>query len=111
MNNEDNAPSWTENDSDSFVENGIVFVPDRARQYQRICSLLPKAASAFNVLDICCGEGLLSYEIAKKSPFYEMHCYDGSPIMLKNAKNHLSRLPNKAHAESAVMAEEKSKRT
>jgi len=42
---------------------------------------------------------LLSYEIAKKSPFYEMHCYDGSPLMLENAKKHLSRLPNKAHFE------------
>ena len=42
---------------------------------------------------------MLSYEIAKKSPFYEMHCYDGSPLMLETAKKHLSRLPNKAHFE------------
>jgi len=96
---EKNTQSWTENDSDSFIASGNVFVPDRARQYQRICNLLPKADSTVNVLDICCGEGLLSFEIAKKSPFYEMYCYDGSPVMLENAKKHLSRLPNKVHFE------------
>jgi tRNA (cmo5U34)-methyltransferase len=93
------ALTWTENDSDSFVTSGNVFVPDRARQYQRVCNIIPKATSPFNVLDICCGEGLLSLEIAKKSPFYEMYCYDGSPLMLENAKKQLSRLPNKAYFE------------
>jgi tRNA (cmo5U34)-methyltransferase len=96
MTNDGNTPAWDENTSDGFIAGGNVFVPDRARQYQRICGLLPKAESPTTVLDICCGEGLLSFEIAKKSPLYEMYCYDGSPAMLENAKKLLSRLPNKA---------------
>lgn len=91
--------TWTENESSAFIEGGNIFVPDRARQYQRICSLLPNTSTAVNVLDICCGEGLLSFEIAKKSPFYEMRCYDGSPVMLENTKKRLRQLPNKSHFE------------
>jgi len=97
LNIENNAPSWDENTSDGFITGGSIFVPDRARQYQRICNLLPEPTSTFSVLDICCGEGLLSYKIAKKSPLYEMFCYDGSPLMLENAKKHFSKLPNRVH--------------
>ena len=89
-----NDLAWNENVSNAFIEGGNIFVPDRARQYQRIYSLIPKVSSAVNVLDICCGEGLLSLEIAKKSIYYDLHCYDGSPAMLKHTKKRLSRLPN-----------------
>ena len=97
MANEKNTPSWGENESSAFVAGGNVFVPDRMRQHHRICSLFPKVNSPFKVLDLCSGEGLLSFEIAKRSPHYEIYCYDGSPLMLENAKKHLRQLPNKSH--------------
>jgi tRNA (cmo5U34)-methyltransferase len=97
LENYDYDSVWNENTSDSFINYGNIFVPDRARQYQRICNLLPKFSTDVNVLDICCGEGLLSFEIAKKSSFYNMYCYDGSPVMLENAKKHLTRLPNNSY--------------
>jgi|GEM_PF-1508051 len=99
MINENTSMAWDENDIEIFLSYGNVFVPDRVRLNQRICSLLPNASSPITILDICCGDGLLSYEIAKKSSFYEVYCYDATPAMLENAKNLMKNLPNRLHYE------------
>ena len=97
LSDEKNILSWGENESNSFIVGGNVFVPDRIRQYSRICSLFPNVSSPIGVLDLCCGEGLLSFEIAKKSLHYELFCYDNSSLMLESAKKHLGQLPNKSN--------------
>jgi len=94
-----NTMVWGEEDINIFLSHGNVFIPDRARLMQRICKLLPDTPSPIKILDICCGDGLLSYEIAKKSHHYEMYCYDATPAMLENAKKLMAKLPNKAHFE------------
>ena len=99
MTNENTSMAWGENDIDVFLSYGNVFIPDRARLNQRICGLLPLTSSPMRILDICCGDGLLSYEIAKKSPFYELYCYDATPAMLGNTKNLMKKMPNKYHCE------------
>lgn len=97
MSDKENTMVWGEDDINVFLSYGNVFIPDRARLNQRICSLLPKADSPMTIVDICCGDGQLSYEIAKKSPHYEIYFCDATPALLENAKSLMKKLPNKVH--------------
>ena len=78
--------SWEEQDSIEFIQDGAVFVPDREEQIDLMADLIPPTHATGHVVDLCCGEGLLSLEILRRHPNVTVHGYDGSPRMLAKAK-------------------------
>jgi tRNA (cmo5U34)-methyltransferase len=78
--------SWDEQDSIEFIQDGAVFVPDREEQIDLMADLIPPTHATGHVVDLCCGEGLLSLEILRRHPNVTVRGYDGSPRMLAKAK-------------------------
>ena len=76
---------WDELTSQSFIDLGAYLVPDRQRQYQVIVDLLSGVVPQAAVIDLCCGEGLLSQQILEQIPACRVYGLDGSPMMLEHA--------------------------
>lgn len=83
----DQAPVWSEADSDHFIDFGHYFVPERELQLATICKLVPppEAAGPVRIVELCCGEGLLSRSLLEAFPQAEVLALDGSPRMLEAA--------------------------
>ena len=80
------GPGWTEDDSTTFLDLGHYAVPDRERQIDILCALVPAPTGApCHVIDLCCGEGLLSHAILDRFPRARVHGYDGSTRMMHAA--------------------------
>jgi len=79
--------TWEEQDSEEFIQDGAVFVPNREEQIELMAELVPPTNAIRHVVDLCCGEGLLSREILRRRPNIIVHGYDGSPRMLAEAKD------------------------
>src|SRR5918998_4045774 len=88
--NAEDSPRWQETDSETFVEYGSYFIPDREVQTDIICSLIPPASDEARMLDLCCGEGVLTYALLERFPECRVLGYDGSETMLDTAKAALS---------------------
>lgn len=86
---------WTETDSAAFLRYGHLFVPDREVQLQTVVSLLPTETENSYVVDICCGEGLLSRAVLEASPDTKVIALDGSDDMLRQTREQLSSFPNR----------------
>src|SRR3712207_3018710 len=84
------SPRWQETDSETFVEYGTYFIPDREVQTDIICSLIPPEAGESRMLDLCCGEGVLTYALLERFPDSRVLGYDGSETMLDTARAALS---------------------
>lgn len=87
------SPRWQETDSETFVEYGSYFIPDREVQTDVICSLIPPPSGddrECHMLDLCCGEGVLTYALLERFPGSRVLGYDGSETMLDTAKAALS---------------------
>ena len=84
-----NAPGWTEDDSQHFIDYGAYFVPERETQVDTICSVIPPAPDGAVIVDICCGEGLLCDALARRFPGAEIRALDGSQTMLDSARSRL----------------------
>lgn len=82
---------WREADSQTFIDYGRYFVPDREKQIQLISDLIPPRAEPFTVLELACGEGLLAEAILQNHPRSTVYGYDGSPLMLERAQARLAR--------------------
>jgi tRNA (cmo5U34)-methyltransferase len=85
-NREQDKQIWEEQDSVEFIRDGAVFVPDREEQIELIAELIPRTNAIGHVVDLCCGEGLLSLQILRRHPDVIVHGYDGSARMLAQAK-------------------------
>jgi tRNA (cmo5U34)-methyltransferase len=81
---------WDEEDSQSFIDYGRYFVPERETQIEIICDLIPAIDGLQHVVDLCCGEGVLCRAILDHFPTYHVHGLDISPTMLEAAKQALS---------------------
>jgi len=83
------ATPWNESDSALFIDEGAYFVPERELQIAAICGLVPEDAGTKpgvvvgHVVELCCGEGLLTRALLEAFPDIRMHAYDGSPRMLE----------------------------
>ncbi|MCU1258504.1 MAG: Methyltransferase type 12 [Bryobacterales bacterium] len=75
---------WNEADSAAFIESGASLVPDRDTQMEIICDLLPDPKL---VVELCCGEGLLSEAVLQRFPECRLIGYDGSELMLARARS------------------------
>jgi tRNA (cmo5U34)-methyltransferase len=81
--------SWSISDSEMFVKYGQACVPRRPEQISTVCDLLGELPVG-HVLDLCCGEGLLSQEYLRRTPEGRVTLLDGSAEMLRAAADRLA---------------------
>jgi len=76
---------WDDSDAQDFIDYGRYFVPDRELQLETICSLIPPTSAPCHIVDLCCGEGLLSRALLDCFPECHVHGFDGSQRMIQHA--------------------------
>jgi tRNA (cmo5U34)-methyltransferase len=84
------SSAWSEENSQTFVDYGRYFVPNREQQIATIAALVPPAKGSFRVLELCCGEGLLAEAILRRFPTCTLVGYDGSAEMLRRTEERLA---------------------
>lgn len=89
--------SWEEQDSAAFLEYGDCFVPERELQIELFCELMPEPEAGALVVELCCGEALLSEAILRRHPTCRVLALDGSAVMREQAARRLQ--PFAARAE------------
>lgn len=92
------APQWSEGDSQTFLDYGRYFVPERETQIDIICTLLPRVRP-LHVLELSCGEGLLAEAILERHPDSLLTGLDRSPAMLAAAAQRLARFGDRFQAQ------------
>lgn len=92
LHDEHNAPSrWSEEDSQTFLDYGRYFVPEREAQIAIVCELAGPCEGSSDIIELCCGEGWLAEALLERYPQATVYGYDGSPAMLKRAAARLER--------------------
>jgi tRNA (cmo5U34)-methyltransferase len=86
----DQSSGWGDEASQTFIDYGRYFVPEREHQFQIICQLIPKVSGTFSILELCCGEGMLAKVLLEHFPDCVISGLDGSLTMLAKAKTNLS---------------------
>ena len=82
MQGSDITSQWGEENSQDFIDYGKYFVPDREIQINGICEVIPPPLEPAYILDLCCGEGLLTRALLDKFPESHVYGLDGSPKMI-----------------------------
>ncbi len=82
---------WGAAASQTFIDYGRYFVPEREQQIATICDLVPPRDGPFNILELCCGAGLLAGALLERFSGCTVYGYDGSPQMLDTARSKLER--------------------
>ncbi|UED86560.1 class I SAM-dependent methyltransferase [Streptomyces profundus] len=93
------SQDWIEEDSTDFVEFGDYFVPNRQTQIDTVLSLIPPPDAPVEMLDLCCGPGLLSKGLLEAFPQATVVGLDLSPVMLETARRELSGFGERFAAE------------
>ena len=81
---------WGEDESETFSKYGEIYVPERAVQYQVIVQLLSSIPYLQQVVELGCGEGLLSEKVLNQFPEAKVTGMDLSPLMLEKTRVRLS---------------------
>ena len=81
MTTADRLPGWDEADSREFIDHGRFFVPDREEQIATVLAAVPEPGEGL-LVDLCCGEGLLSRALLERFPRARVLALDLSPAML-----------------------------
>lgn len=81
---------WTETNTQTFLDYGRYFVPGRERQMETICGLIPSPPEGAQIVELCCGEGLLAQALLERFPGAALLGLDGSPEMLAAAGRRLA---------------------
>lgn len=97
--------SWSEANSQQFVDYGRYFVPEREKQIDMLCKLVPPASGPLRLLELCCGEGLLAEALLEHFPQAALTGYDGSPLMLERAAQRLERFGERFSVRHFELAE------
>lgn len=95
--NTPDTPGWSESNSQVFIDYGRYFVPERETQIHILTNLIPVAGGEQHVFDLCCGEGLLTQAILDRFPDYQVHAFDGSPMMLDRVKQQSASYSHRLH--------------
>lgn len=74
--------AWTEAESAVYRDLSRYAVPQREKQIALIVDRVARSTASGDVLEICCGEGLLSAALLDRLPDTRVHAYDGSDSML-----------------------------
>lgn len=85
----ENQPAWSEENSNTFIDLGKYYVPERETQLEILCALVPEIKRPFKILELCCGEGLLARALLERFPHCKVHGLDGSATMLEHARQSL----------------------
>ncbi len=91
--------NWSETDSATFLDLGRYYVPQRATQIATICGAIPVPETPVHMVELCCGEGLLSQALLEHFPTATVHALDGSDAMLAATARQLA--PHKGRFECA----------
>jgi SAM-dependent methyltransferase len=83
------TPQWEEENSQDFIDYGKYFVPDREIQINCICEVIPPPSESAYILDLCCGEGLLTRALLDKFPESHVYGLDGSLKMIAHIEKTL----------------------
>jgi tRNA (cmo5U34)-methyltransferase len=89
--NSEELNRWTEDSSRRFLDYGRYFVPEREHQMEIIRALIPAGQSPFQIVELCCGEGLLAEALLEAYPAASLLGLDGSREMLDRAGQRLAR--------------------
>jgi tRNA (cmo5U34)-methyltransferase len=81
----DRQPGWDEASSRDFIDLGRFFVPEREEQIAAVLALIPDPGDGL-LVDLCCGEGLLSRALLERFPRARVLALDLSPAMLAQAR-------------------------
>ncbi len=81
----DRQPGWDETSSRDFIDLGRFFVPEREEQIAAVLDLIPDPGDGL-LVDLCCGEGLLSRALLEHFPQARVLAMDLSPAMLAQAR-------------------------
>ena len=81
----DRPPGWDETDSRQFLALGRFFVPEREEQIATIAAVIPQPGDGL-LVDLSCGEGLLSLALLERFPRARVLGLDLSPAMLEQAR-------------------------
>jgi tRNA (cmo5U34)-methyltransferase len=85
--------AWSGAESKTYRDLSRYAVPERERQVAIITTLVRAAQAEGDVLDLCCGEGLLTEALLRALPETTVHAYDGSKSMLA-ATRHRAGAPD-----------------
>ena len=86
---------WEEDESKIFSDYGEIYVPYRELQSQIFLQLLSSVTNLEQVVELGCGEGLLSEKILKQFPEVKVTGMDLSPFMLEKTKLRLNSFGNR----------------
>src|SRR3954453_10277750 len=81
----DRQSGWDETDSHDFIDHGRFFVPEREEQIAAVREVIPDPGDGL-LVDLCCGEGLLSRALLERFPRARVLALDLSPAMLAQAR-------------------------
>src|ERR1700759_589795 len=85
----DRQSGWDEANSKDFIDLGRFFVPEREEQIAAVLGLIPDPGDGL-LVDLCCGEGLLSRALLERFPRARVLAMDLSPTMLAQARASLA---------------------
>jgi tRNA (cmo5U34)-methyltransferase len=87
---EEPAPQgWSEENSNTFIDFGRYFIPERESQLDMLCRLVPDQPNPPTLVELCCGEGLLAEALLRRFPQARLIAFDGSSTMLNKARQRL----------------------
>lgn len=92
----DNSNTWLEQDSllvDNYVSSADVIIIERNRTHKVLMDLFRyhfESTRSLNILDLGCGDGIITKRIRDRYPDNMFYLMDGSAHMLKKAKDNLS---------------------
>lgn len=104
MQGSDTTPQWEEGNSQDFIDYGKYFVPDREIQINCICEVIPPPSESACILDLCCGEGLLTRALLDKFPESHVYGLDGSPKMIAHIEKALAAYGDRFKAKQFDLA-------
>lgn len=74
------------------------FVPVRDQQILAICEMIPRSERPMQVVDQCCGEGLLAAAVLEIRPTAFVLALDGSKVMLEATDQRLAAFRGRCEA-------------
>ena len=79
--------TWSEDDSEHFIDRGAYYVPERELQIEIVGDLVAAVGvAAPRIVELCPGEGLMTRALLARFPGAQVLALDGSPKMLDSTR-------------------------